>query len=47
MRPTPAWETDIRSVDKHRVRRVFGKVSPSELAGIDEGLELFLGLHTA
>ena len=36
----------IRSIDKRRVRRVFGPVSSSELAGIDSGLELFLGLGT-
>jgi mRNA interferase MazF len=34
----------IRSIDKRRIRRVFGQVSPSELARIDQGLELFLGL---
>jgi mRNA interferase MazF len=32
----------LRSIDKHRVRRLFGQVSSSELAGIDQGLELFL-----
>ena len=34
----------LRSIDKRRVRRIFGQVSASELAGIDQGLELFLGL---
>ena len=34
----------IRSVDKRRIRRMFGRVSPTELASIDQGLELFLGL---
>lgn len=34
----------LQSVDKRRIRRVFGQVSSSELAAIDEGLELFLGL---
>lgn len=34
----------IRSVDKRRARRVYGRVEPSELAAIDEGLRLFLGL---
>jgi mRNA interferase MazF len=37
----------LRSIDKRRVRRIFGQVSPSELAGIDQGLELFLGLGAA
>lgn len=34
----------VRSVDKRRVRRVFGTVSPEELRRIDEGLLLFFGL---
>ena len=37
----------LRSIDKRRVRRIFGQVSPSDLAGIDQGLELFLGLGAA
>ncbi len=34
----------LRSVDKWRVRRVFGVVSESEIDALDEGLALFLGL---
>ncbi len=34
----------LRSVDKRRIRRVFGSVTDHELAAIDQGLELFLGL---
>ena len=34
----------LRSVDKRRIRRVFGRISPEELVAIDRGLELFLGL---
>ncbi len=34
----------VRSIDKRRIRRIFGQVSPGELASIDQGLELFLGL---
>lgn len=34
----------LRSVDKRRVRRVFGQVSERELAAVDQGLKLFLGL---
>lgn len=34
----------LRSVDKRRIRRVFGTVADGELGAIDEGLELFLGL---
>jgi mRNA interferase MazF len=34
----------IRSVDKRRVRRAYGKVAAEEIRAIDEGLKLFLGL---
>jgi mRNA-degrading endonuclease toxin of MazEF toxin-antitoxin module len=34
----------LRSIDKRRIRRIFGQVSSTELADIDQGLELFLGL---
>ncbi len=34
----------LRVIDKRRIRRIFGRVSASELAAIDQGLELFLGL---
>lgn len=34
----------LRSIDKRRVRRVFGALPPAELEIIDEGLLLFLGL---
>lgn len=33
----------LRSVDKRRVRRVFGQLAPGELNAIDDGLALFLG----
>lgn len=36
----------LRSVDKRRVRRVFGALSTSEIDALDEGLILFLGLRT-
>ena len=35
----------LRSVDKRRIRRVFGCVREEELAAVDQGLELFLGLR--
>jgi mRNA interferase MazF len=35
----------LRSVDKRRVRRVFGRISEAELDAIDDGLRLFLGLE--
>jgi mRNA interferase MazF len=34
----------LRSVDKRRIRRVFGRITKGELAALDQGLELFLGL---
>ena len=34
----------LRSVDKRRIRRMFGRVSADELRAIDQGLLLFLGL---
>ena len=34
----------IRSIDKRRIRSVFGPVTKEELASVDEGLVLFLGL---
>jgi mRNA interferase MazF len=35
----------IRSIDKRRIRRMFGQVTRGELANIDQGLELFLGIR--
>ena len=34
----------LRSIDKRRIRRVFGSLAPDEIAAIDEGLASFLGL---
>lgn len=34
----------LRSVDKRRVRSVFGELARQEIAAIDEGLAAFLGL---
>jgi mRNA interferase MazF len=34
----------LRSVDKRRVRRVFGRITDAEAGRIDVGLALFLGL---
>jgi mRNA interferase MazF len=34
----------LRSVDKRRVRSVFGELARDEVAAIDEGLTVFLGL---
>lgn len=34
----------LRSIDKRRIRRVFGRLSEAELSTIDQGIELYLGL---
>ena len=34
----------LRSIDKRRVRRVLGELAREEMAAIDEGLAVFLGL---
>jgi len=34
----------LRSIDKRRIRRVFGELAQEEMAAIDEGLALYLGL---
>ncbi len=34
----------LRSIDKRRIRRVFGQVTKEEITTIDEGLAVFLGL---
>jgi mRNA-degrading endonuclease toxin of MazEF toxin-antitoxin module len=42
----PSWALidQLRAVDKSRVTKVFGVVLSEELAAIDEGMRLFLGL---
>lgn len=35
----------VRSIDKRRVRSTFGTVRPDELAALDEGLAVYLGLR--
>jgi mRNA interferase MazF len=34
----------LRSIDKRRIRRVFGELASQEMAAIDEGLAAFLGI---
>ena len=36
----------IRSIDKRRIRRIYRQVTPAELAALEQGLALFLGLGT-
>lgn len=35
----------LRSIDKRRVRRVYGELASEEMTLIDDGLEAFLGLR--
>ncbi|HUD99206.1 MAG TPA: type II toxin-antitoxin system PemK/MazF family toxin [Bryobacteraceae bacterium] len=34
----------LRSIDKRRIRRVFGELAQEEITAVDEGLAAFLGL---
>jgi mRNA interferase MazF len=43
-KPSYALVDHLRSVDKRRIRRVFGRITKDELESVDQGLELFLGL---
>ncbi len=44
-KPSTALVDQVRTVDKGRLRVVFGRISDAELRAIDEGLALFLGLE--
>ena len=39
-----ALTDQLRSIDKRRIRRVFGELARQEITAIDEGLAAFLGL---
>ncbi|NJL27120.1 MAG: type II toxin-antitoxin system PemK/MazF family toxin [Thermoanaerobaculia bacterium] len=41
-----AMVDQLRSVDKRRILQVFGRIRRSELAAIDDGLRLYLGLRS-
>ena len=43
-KPSYALVDQLRSVDKTRVRHVFGRIAPEEVHAIDVGLSLYLGL---
>jgi len=43
-RPSHALLEQIRSIDKRRVLRIYGTITADELAAVDEGLLLYLGL---
>ena len=46
-KPSFALGDQLRSIDKTRVRRIFGLVRRQELEAIDLGLRLYLGLDEA
>lgn len=43
-KPSYALIDHLRSIDKRRIRRIFGELPAGELAAIDEGVAVFLGL---
>lgn len=46
-KPSCALIDHLRSIDKRRIRRVYGRVQAAEIVSIDQGLRLFLGLEPA
>lgn len=42
-KPSYALLDQVRTVDKRRVRRIFGRIAVEELDAIDDGLKLLLG----
>lgn len=42
-KPSYALVDQLRSIDKRRIRRVFGRIATVELTALDQGLALFLG----
>lgn len=34
----------LRSIDKRRIRRIFGRIGKHELTAVDQGIAMFLGL---
>lgn len=42
--PSFALIDHLRSIDKRRARRVFGELPREEMAAVDEGLSVFVGL---
>jgi mRNA interferase MazF len=43
-KPSFALIDQLRSIDKRRVRRVYGDLAAEEMAAVDEGLAVLLGL---
>lgn len=46
-KPSTALVDQLRSIDKQRIRKRYGQVSAQELAAIDAGLCLYLGLESS
>jgi mRNA interferase MazF len=44
-KPSFALIDQLRSVDKRRIRRIFGQITSDELGAVDLGLLLYLGLE--
>lgn len=44
VRTSYALIDQLRSIDKRRIQRAFGRITSSELQAVDEGLRVFLGL---
>lgn len=44
-KPSTALVDQLRSIDKQRIRKRYGHVSPQELEAIEAGLCLYLGLE--
>jgi mRNA interferase MazF len=44
-KPSYALVDQLRSIDKQRIRRRYGQVTKEELAAIEAGLRLYLGLE--
>ena len=44
-KPSTALVDQLRSIDKQRIRKRYGQLSPQELEAIDSGLCLYLGLE--
>ncbi len=44
-KPSFALIDHLRSIDKRRIRRVFGDLPANEMTALDEGLASFLGLR--
>lgn len=45
-KPSFALIDQLRSIDKQRIRKIYGQLSEEEMTAIDAGLRLFLGLDT-